>query len=89
MRKLRNEVSPELEEILKRALEREPRNRYQTASEMAWELEHPEMVGVEEPERRPVVGGITLPRVRKLVFYAALVLTPIFIFLLMVILAKR
>lgn len=89
VRTLRKDVSPELEEILKRALEREPRNRYQTASEMAWELEHPEMVGVEETERPTRVGGIRLPGVRKLVLYAALVLTPIFIFLLMVLLAKR
>jgi eukaryotic-like serine/threonine-protein kinase len=89
VRKLRSEVSPELEEILKRALAMEPRNRYQTASEMAWELEHPEMVGVEEPERRPVVAGFRLPAARKVVMYAALVLTPIFIFLLMVLLAKK
>jgi serine/threonine-protein kinase len=89
VRTLRNEVSPELEEILKRALAREPRNRYQTASEMAWELEHPEMVGVEDTERRTVVGGFRLPAARKMVLYAGLVLAPILIFLLMVLLAKR
>jgi serine/threonine-protein kinase len=89
VRKLRREVSPELEEIVKRALAREPRNRYQTASEMAWELEHPEMVGVEEAERPVVVGGIKLPAARKMALYAALVLAPIFIFGLMVVLAKR
>jgi len=89
VRKLRREVSPELEEIVKRALAREPRTRYQTASEMAWELEHPEMVGVEEAERPVVVGGIKLPAARKMALYAALVLAPIFIFGLMVVLAKR
>jgi serine/threonine-protein kinase len=89
VRALRKDVSPELEEILKRALAMEPRNRYQTASEMAWELEHPEMVGVEETERGPVVGGFRLPAVRKMALYAALLLTPIFIFGLMVLLAKR
>jgi serine/threonine-protein kinase len=89
VRKLRREVSPELEEILKRALAREPRNRYQTASEMAWELEHPEMVGVEETERHTVVGGFRLPAMRKLMLYAGLVLAPILIFVLMVLLAKR
>jgi eukaryotic-like serine/threonine-protein kinase len=46
-RKLRPEISPELQEILNRALERDPRHRYATASEMAWELEHQEQVGVE------------------------------------------
>src|ERR1035438_7176474 len=87
-RKLRREISPELEEILRRALEREPRNRYQTASEMAWELEHQEQVGVEN-ERRPVLGGIKLTAARKLALYAALLLAPILIFGLMVMLAKR
>jgi hypothetical protein len=56
---------------------------------MAWELEHPEMVGVEEAERPVVVGGIKLPAARKMALYAALVLAPIFIFGLMVVLAKR
>jgi serine/threonine-protein kinase len=89
VRKLRREVSPELEEIVKRALAREPRNRYQTASEMAWELEHPEMVGVEETRRQTVVGGIKLPAARKLALYAGLVAAPILIFVLMVLLAKK
>jgi serine/threonine-protein kinase len=89
VRKRRREVSPELEEILKRALAREPRNRYQTASEMAWELEHPEMVGVEDTEGRTVVGGFRLPAARKMALYGALVLAPILIFVLMVLLAKK
>jgi serine/threonine protein kinase len=89
VRKLRRDVSPELEEILKRALAREPRNRYQTASEMAWELEHPEMVGVEETDRGTTVGGFKLPATRKLALYAGLVLAPVLLFVLMVLLAKR
>jgi len=36
----RPEISPALNEILNRALERDPRRRYQTASEMALELEN-------------------------------------------------
>jgi serine/threonine-protein kinase len=89
VRNSRTEVSPELEEIVKRSLAREPRNRYQTASEMAWELEHPEMVGVEQTEQRMVVGGIKLPAARKMALYAALVLAPVVIFGLMVWLARR
>jgi serine/threonine-protein kinase len=89
VRALRRDVSPELEEIVKRALAREPRNRYQTASEMAWELEHPEMVGVEETERHTVVGRLKLPAARKLALYAGLVLAPVLIFALMVLLARR
>jgi eukaryotic-like serine/threonine-protein kinase len=89
VRERRAEVSPELEEILKRALEREPRNRYQTASEMEWELEHQEQVGVDEGERRPVPGGVRLPAARRMLLYAALALVPLVIFVLMVVLARR
>src|SRR5579884_2082536 len=44
-------VSPELQEIIYRALERDPKNRYATAREFARDLEHPDEVGVaERPE---------------------------------------
>jgi serine/threonine-protein kinase len=89
VRERRAEVSPELEEILKRALEREPRNRYQTASEMEWELEHQEQVGVDEGERRPVPGGVRLPAAQRMLLYAILALVPLAIFVLMVVLARR
>ena len=88
-RRRRPEISPELNEILNRALERDPRRRYQTASEMAWELEHQEQVGVDEDERRPVLRGVRLPGVRRMLLYAGLALVPILIFGLMVALARR
>ena len=88
-RKLRAEISAELEEILNRALVRDPRFRYATASEMAWELEHQEQVGVEEDERRPALGGLRLPGARKMLLYVGLALVPILIFGLMVLLARR
>jgi serine/threonine-protein kinase len=89
-RKRRAEISPELNEILNRALERDPRRRYQTASEMAWELEHQEQVGVDETsERSPILRGMKLPGARRLLLYAGLALVPIAIFVLMVVLARR
>jgi serine/threonine-protein kinase len=88
-RERRPEISPELNEILNRALERDPRRRYQTASEMEWELEHQEQVGVEDGERRPVLRKMQLPGVRRMLLYAGLALVPILIFGLMVVLAKR
>jgi serine/threonine-protein kinase len=88
-RKLRPEISAELQEILFRTLEREPRHRYQTASEMAWELEHPELVGVDDSVRRPAVGGMRLPGVRKLLLYAGLAMAPVVLFALMLVLARR
>ncbi len=89
-RSRRREISPELNEILNRALERDPRRRYQTASEMAWELEHQEQVGVDErSERRPTLGGAKLPNARRMLLYAGLALAPIAIFVLMMLLARR
>lgn len=88
-RKVRAEIPAEIEEILRRALEREPRNRYQTASEMAYELEHQELVGVESGDRGHLLGGIEMPPTRKLLLYAALVLAPVLLFGLMILLARH
>ena len=89
VRQRRPEVSAELEEILNRALVRDPRHRYQTASEMAWELEHQEQVGVESGARAPKLGGVKLPGLRRLLLYAGLALVPIVLFGFMLLLAKR
>ncbi len=94
VRDLRPEVSPQLQEILYRALERDPRHRYATAAEMAWELEHQEQVGlqvgIEDGERRAgaALRG-RLPSGRKMVLYASLALAPVLLFVLMLLLAKR
>jgi serine/threonine-protein kinase len=88
-RKLRPEITPQLQEILFRALERDPRHRYATANEMAWELEHQEQVGVDDPEHRPSLGGLRLPATRKLLLYGCLGLIPLVIFFLMLLLARR
>src|ERR1017187_3375498 len=79
-RELNREIAPELEEIVFRALEREPRHRYATATEMAWELGHQEQVGVEERGGRPAKRGL-LPRLnKKVLLYVGLVLVPIVLF---------
>jgi eukaryotic-like serine/threonine-protein kinase len=88
-RELNPEISPEIEEILFRALERDPRHRYSTAHEMAWELEHPELVGVDAREGRPVLRGRRLPSTRKMLLYAGLALVPTLLFLVMLLLARR
>jgi len=75
------EITPEMQEILYRSLEREPGNRYKNAEEFAWDLQHPESVGVAEREeelsnwrqrRSPVM--------RQVMFYVMLALIPIVIF---------
>jgi serine/threonine-protein kinase len=88
-RKLNPAISPELQEILNRALVMDPRRRYATASEMAWELEHQEQVGVDDGARRPALGGLRLPAARKMLLYAGLALVPVVLFALMLMLARR
>lgn len=88
-RELNSEISPQLEEILRCALERDPRHRYATAAEMAMELEHPELVGVTEDELRLNPPARFAINPRKLLLYAGLGLAPLLIFVLMLILAKR
>ena len=88
-RELNPDISPELQEILYRALERNPRHRYATAHEMIWDLEHEEQVGVEDRGvRQPVRGG--RPKVnRKVLLYALLAFVPLVLFALMLFLARR
>lgn len=89
-RELNPEIAPELEEILFRALEREPRHRYATASEMAWELEHQEQVGVEDRGVRPAGrAGRRLVVSKRMMLYAGMALAPLVLFALMLLLAKR
>jgi serine/threonine-protein kinase len=88
-RELNAEISPQLEEILLRAMARDPRHRYATAAEMAWELEHQEQVGVEEGERRPARRRRFALNGRKMALYAALALAPVALFVLMLLLARR
>jgi serine/threonine protein kinase len=88
-RELNAEISPEIEEVLFRALERDPRHRYPTAHEMAWELEHPELVGVDGRERRPALLRRVFPSTKKMLLYAALALVPVLLFVVMLLLARR
>ncbi len=82
-------VSPQLQEVLYRALEREPKNRYATAHEFAHDLEHLDQVGVED---RPEITNWQKRKshlTRKILYYTGLALIPVVVLLLMVLLAHR
>ena len=62
-------ISPQFQEIIYRALERDPKNRYPHAHEFAQDLEHQDQVGVaERPELLDWKKRRPWPR--KLAFYA-------------------
>jgi hypothetical protein len=67
-----------LQEILYRALEREPKNRYASAREFAHDLEHQDQVGVRQS-----------PGARRLLVYGALAMVPVVIFLLLYLVSRR
>jgi len=82
-------VTPQMQEILYRALERDPRNRYARAEEFLHDLAHPEAVGVEDrPEIRDWQNRKS-PLARKLLYYGGLALIPVVILLLMVLIARH
>jgi len=88
-RELNPEVSPQLQEIIYRALEREPKNRYASVRELAWDLQHQEMVGVADRRELHEWKRQRNANSRKVWLYVALALLPVAIFLLMVLLARR
>ena len=82
-------IPGELQEIIYRALERDPKNRYATAKEFLWDLEHPDQVGVaERPELRDWKKR-RKPWLRQIAFYIMLALIPVVIFALLLWVAKH
>jgi eukaryotic-like serine/threonine-protein kinase len=82
-------ISPQLQEVIYRAIERDPKNRYPSAREMASDLEHLDQVGVSErPELHDWKTRRT-PWVRRVLFYIMLALIPVVIFGLLLLVAKH
>ncbi|MGB6723712.1 MAG: serine/threonine-protein kinase [Terracidiphilus sp.] len=82
-------ISPQLQEVLYRALERDPRNRYATASEFERDLEHLDQVGVEDRDEIRDWEKRKSHLSRKILYYGGLALIPVVILLLMVLIAHR
>jgi len=82
-------ISPQLQEIIYRAIERDPKNRYATAVEFAHDLQHQDQVGVEERTELHDWKKRRTPWVRKILFYIMLALIPVVIFGLLLYFAKR
>jgi serine/threonine protein kinase len=83
------EVRPEVQEIIYRALEREPTNRYKKASEFLWDLEHVDQVGVSDRAELTDWKVRRSPVARQVGFYIMMALIPIVIFGLLFWVAKH
>lgn len=83
------EISPHLQEVLYRAIERNPHNRYPNAHAFAWDLENLDKVGVSD---RPELRDWKKRRsgsLRKILFTVALILIPLALFAAMFLLSNR
>jgi eukaryotic-like serine/threonine-protein kinase len=82
-------ISPQLQEVLYRALERDPKNRYARAKDFAHDLQHLDQVGVED---RPEIHNWSKRKAqlpRAVLYYAAIALIPVAILLLMMLVAHH
>ncbi|MGC9198724.1 MAG: serine/threonine-protein kinase [Acidobacteriaceae bacterium] len=88
-RELDPSISPQLQEIVFRAMEREPKNRYASAREMAHDLLHQDQVGVAARPDAEQWKKRRSPQRRRLLLYAGLALIPLFLFGLLLLLSRR
>jgi serine/threonine-protein kinase len=88
-RELDPTISPQVQEIIYRALERDPAKRYPSAREFALDLEYQERVGVTDRDELTNWKIRKQPRTRQVLFYVALALIPVVIFAIMLWVAKH
>ena len=82
-------ITPELQEIIYRAMERDPKNRYATARDFAGDLQHQDKVGVAARAELHNWRDRRKPRSRQVLFYIGLALIPVVIFWLLLYVAKH
>jgi len=88
-REINPEISPQLQEIIYRAIERNPANRYASAREFAKDLQHPEQVGVADRDELRDWKKRRTPWLRQALFYVLLAMIPVVILSLLLFFAKR
>src|SRR4051794_18067181 len=82
-------ISPQIQEVLYRALERDPQNRYAHARDFAHDLQHLDQVGVEDRVETRNWNKRKSGSKRQVAYYAALALIPVVILLLMVLVSRH
>ena len=88
-RELEPSITPQLQEILYRALEREPKNRYASAREMAHDLLHQDEVGIAERPDAEQWKTRRSPERRRMLLYAGLALIPLLLFGLLLLVSRH
>jgi eukaryotic-like serine/threonine-protein kinase len=86
-REINPEVSLEMQEIIFRALERDPEERYAGARQFATDLEHPEDVQVMDRSQKREKKQTRQPVLKRILSYAMLAMIPAVIFSLILLVA--
>src|SRR5450755_2474147 len=73
-------ITPQLQEIIYRAIERDPKNRYAHAREFAWDLQHQDQVGVADRTELKNWHKRKSPLLRTILFYMMIAAIPIVVF---------
>jgi serine/threonine protein kinase len=88
-RELNPDISPQMQEVLYRALERSPHNRYRNARDFAFDLEHLDQVGVEDRPEMHDWKRQRSPWARRIAMYVGLALIPVIIFGVLLYIARH
>jgi eukaryotic-like serine/threonine-protein kinase len=87
-REINPEISAQMQEILYRAMERDPENRFTSAREFAAALEHPECVAILDRSARKERKPERLTFLKRILSYTMLLAIPIVIFSLLLLVAR-
>ena len=83
-------ISPQLQEVIYRALERDPKNRYANAHEFLHDLEHLDQVGVDADRDEIKNWQRRKSHLwRKVLYYTGLAMIPVVVLLFMMLLAHK
>src|SRR5205814_7010541 len=89
LRKLNPAISPQIEEIVLHAMERDPAKRYPSAAAMKAELDQPETVQLTERHQRLRRATPWKRKYRQLRMYVIVALAPVILFLLLWLVLSR
>ncbi len=87
-REINPEISTQMQEILYRAMERDPENRFASAKEFAAALAHPEEVEIRDRSARKERKPARLPLLKRILSYTMLLIIPVVIFTLILLVTR-
>ena len=87
-REINPEISLQMQEILYRAIERDPENRYASAREFAAALAHPENVEVVDRSARKKGKPVRLPLMKRILSYTMFLMIPVVLLMLLLLVAR-